>query len=629
MRFISPQELPEVIEKLLSSSSREVKIATPWAGGFLPSSLLHLIPKGVKLEIVLRASKGEDLKITPPDFFKELEFLKAHIFLHKSLHAKFLIVDNRAALLGSSNFTDKGLNRFNEGNREANILIEEPREVFALSDYFETLKGESLEVSPSLVGFTLSQNETKRAKALLFRPVEEETFLLLKGDKAFYLAKVEKLISLSPSNGRDWEKGGEEIFKTDSPSWQAAYLFATLGGGERALYLASLTLLGRLENSLLKEADIPPAGGVPLFLTQDWEILAKSSKKAMSCPLKVGRGKIGEVYLDLAAVWSRHCAVLGITGSGKSFLTQRVISRAVKTSCGVSFTVLDPQGEYGPALKELLGEEFEKLVSLKEVPNVLLPLSLEDFASLLEFLGFSHLFKGTSKEVKLLRDKIASYLRSLWSEREKSASGLGEFLLNLSREFKGLSPQIEALVGEMELYFGKDAINEQPRAVKLLMEKSKRVVEIYDLSKILEPTSFLNAAAIVLKKLFIRKGRKHIIVVEEAHNFAPERGFGEAPSSRRNLSLLMLERIAAQGRKLSLGLWLVAQRPAQVSKYVLSQANTFFLFKLTDRNDLSAVETYLSAPLREDLADKLPFLETGKCLAGGVGFPFELTLKVE
>ena len=624
MRFISPQELPEVIEKLLSSPSREVKIATPWAGGFLPSSLLHLIPKGVKLEIVLRASKGEDLKITPPDFFKELEFLKAHIFLHKSLHAKFLIVDNKVALLGSSNFTDKGLNRFKEGNREANLLIEEPKEVLALSDYFETLKGESLEVSPSLVGFTLSQNETKRANALLFKPVEEEAFLLLKGEKATYLAKVEKLISLSPTI--EWEK---EIFKTDSPSWQAAYLFATLGGGERALYLASLTLLGRLENSLLKEADIPPAGGVPLFLAGDLEILAKSSKKAMSCPLKVGRGKIGEVYLDLAAVWSRHCAVLGITGSGKSFLTQRVISRAVKTSCGVYFTVLDPQGEYGQALKELLGEEFEKLVSLKEVPNVLLPLSLEDFASLLEFLGFSHLFKGTSKEVKLLRDKVASYLRTLWGEREKNTLGLGQFLLKLSQECKGLSQEIEALVGEMELYFGKEALNNQPQAVRLLKEEPKRVVEIYDLSKILDPTSFLNAAAVVLKKLFIRKGKKHIIVVEEAHNFAPERGFGEVPSSRRNLSLVMLERIAAQGRKLSLGLWLVAQRPAQVSKYVLSQANTFFLFKLTDRNDLSAVETYLSAPLREKLTDKLPFLETGKCLAGGVGFPFELTLKVE
>ena len=83
--------------------------------------------------------------------------------------------------------------------------------------------------------------------------------------------------------------------------------------------------------------------------------------------------------------------------------------------------------------------------------------------------------------------------------------------------------------------------------------------------------------------------RKHgdippfFLVIEEAHNFVPERSFGEAKSSQ------ILRNVAAEGRKFGLGLCAVTQRPARLDKNVLAQCTTQVILKLTNPNDLKMV----------------------------------------
>ncbi|MFH1788277.1 MAG: ATP-binding protein, partial [Candidatus Altiarchaeota archaeon] len=72
-------------------------------------------------------------------------------------------------------------------------------------------------------------------------------------------------------------------------------------------------------------------------------------------------------------------------------------------------------------------------------------------------------------------------------------------------------------------------------------------------------------------------------LIEEAHNFCPERGFGDAISSS------LLRDIAAEGRKFGFQLCVVSQRPARVDKNVLSQCNTQIILKVTNPNDLRAI----------------------------------------
>jgi hypothetical protein len=73
------------------------------------------------------------------------------------------------------------------------------------------------------------------------------------------------------------------------------------------------------------------------------------------------------------------------------------------------------------------------------------------------------------------------------------------------------------------------------------------------------------------------------LLLEEAHNFCPERAFGETKAS------MVIRQIAAEGRKFGLGLGVVSQRPSRVDKSVLSQASTQFILKVTNPNDLKAI----------------------------------------
>jgi hypothetical protein len=74
-----------------------------------------------------------------------------------------------------------------------------------------------------------------------------------------------------------------------------------------------------------------------------------------------------------------------------------------------------------------------------------------------------------------------------------------------------------------------------------------------------------------------------LFIVEEAHNYCPERGFGSAISSS------ILRTIASEGRKFGMGLCVVSQRPAKVDKNIISQCNTNIILKVTNPNDLKAI----------------------------------------
>ena len=91
----------------------------------------------------------------------------------------------------------------------------------------------------------------------------------------------------------------------------------------------------------------------------------------------------------------------------------------------------------------------------------------------------------------------------------------------------------------------------------------------------------------ITKQLFDdRKAGKvppFLLIVEEAHNYCPERGFGNAVSSN------ILRTVASEGRKFGMGLCVVSQRPAKVDKNIISQCNTNIILKVTNPNDLKAI----------------------------------------
>ena len=78
-----------------------------------------------------------------------------------------------------------------------------------------------------------------------------------------------------------------------------------------------------------------------------------------------------------------------------------------------------------------------------------------------------------------------------------------------------------------------------------------------------------------------------LLVLEEAHHYL--RQFSEQEDGNRQA--LAYERLAKEGRKFGLGLWVSTQRPAEVSPTVLAQCGTWVVFRLTSENDLRAVSS--------------------------------------
>ena len=163
------------------------------------------------------------------------------------------------------------------------------------------------------------------------------------------------------------------------------------------------------------------------------------------------------------------------------------------------------------------------------------------------------------------------------------------------------------------------------------IEKSSKKVVVFNLRNVDNPIIRSEIAGYILRKLFIL-GKKlgdfnSVIVLEEAHNFAPERGYGELSAGRENLSKLYAEKIASEGRKFGLGLIVVSQRPAQVSKYVLSQTNTQVLFRIINDNDLNAIEKSIESVSR-NIVDKLSDLKTGYAFVTGTGIEIPALVEI-
>ena len=88
-----------------------------------------------------------------------------------------------------------------------------------------------------------------------------------------------------------------------------------------------------------------------------------------------------------------------------------------------------------------------------------------------------------------------------------------------------------------------------------------------------------------------RRGQENkiptILVLEEAHHYLRPIGSGEEAAENS----LAYERLAKEGRKFGLALWLSTQRPSEISPTVLSQCNNWVSFRLTSENDLAAIQT--------------------------------------
>ncbi|WP_431495680.1 anti-phage-associated helicase HerA [Pseudomonas brassicacearum] len=116
------------------------------------------------------------------------------------------------------------------------------------------------------------------------------------------------------------------------------------------------------------------------------------------------------------------------------------------------------------------------------------------------------------------------------------------------------------------------------------------IINLRHLSHDLTPFVLGSLLELYAYELF-RRGQENkvptLLVLEEAHHYLRPIGSGEEASENS----LAYERLAKEGRKFGLALWLSTQRPSEISPTVLSQCNNWVVFRLTSEKDLAAIQS--------------------------------------
>ena len=112
------------------------------------------------------------------------------------------------------------------------------------------------------------------------------------------------------------------------------------------------------------------------------------------------------------------------------------------------------------------------------------------------------------------------------------------------------------------------------------------------------------------------------LVLEEAHRYIAERPASHAIDANR-----IFERIAKEGRKYGVSLFVASQRPSELSKTVLSQCSNFVVHRIQNPDDLVHIRQ-MTPFISESVLRRLPSLPKQHALVFGNSVSLPTTFKV-
>ncbi len=203
------------------------------------------------------------------------------------------------------------------------------------------------------------------------------------------------------------------------------------------------------------------------------------------------------------------------------------------------------------------------------------------------------------------------------SGKSNSASVVAEELLeagypllivDTDGEYYGLKEEYEMLHAgadeECDIQIGPEHAEQM---ASLALEENVPI--ILDVSGYLDEAEANELLRETARQLFIKEKKlkkPFLLVVEEVHEYIPEGGgIGETGK--------MLIKIGKRGRKHGLGIMGISQRPADVKKDFITQANWLVWHRLTWENDTNVVGRILGAEYADavsDLGDGQAFVQT-------------------
>ena len=364
-----------------------------------------------------------------------------------------------------------------------------------------------------------------------------------------------------------------------------------------------------------------------------------------------------KAYLDGNKFFQRHAALLGSTGSGKSWTVASILERAARLP-SANLIVFDLHGEYRnltyarhlriPGPEELGGTDDELiylphwLLNSEEMQALFIDrteftahnqvMAFQELVSsekrkTLEQIGNQEVLNAFTIEspIPFSLDSVLQGLTNQNEEMEQGARGLkqGKFYGQFSR----LLARIGARLKDKRYGFLFQAPAEEhkyeamARLAGKLMDYSQksRSIKVIDFSEV--PAEVLPVIVALVARLIYQvqfwtdrnKRQPVALVCDEAHLYIARRE-GANPAELRAIE--NFEKIAKEGRKYGVALVIVSQRPSDVSPTVLSQCNNVIALRLTNGEDQSTVRRLMPESL-ESLMDVLPILDIGEAVVVG------------
>lgn len=370
-----------------------------------------------------------------------------------------------------------------------------------------------------------------------------------------------------------------------------------------------------------------------------------------------------DAVLDGNRFFQRHAAILGSTGSGKSWCVANVLEKASKLKY-TNIIVFDMHGEYsslatgsnkiadsykiaGPGDLDIYGKNIlflpywllnrEEMLSMildrsdSNAPNQASRFTLHirelkmdtlqnegktevqktftvdspipfDMNKLIEKLKDDDTRKGTGKNGAPVKGdwegKLTRFIARLEAKIEDKTYGFMFQPHSNTQGYSWLANMICNLLG----YSDK--------------QKGIKIIDFSEVPSDVLPVVTGTLARLLYDIQFWMEAEKRTpfsLICDEAHLYLPIKD--EADSVQKQ-ALYNFERIAKEGRKYGVSLIAVSQRPADVSKTILSQCNNFIVLRLTNEKDKGVIKNLLPDSLKSTI-DFLPLLDVGEALVVG------------
>ena len=358
-------------------------------------------------------------------------------------------------------------------------------------------------------------------------------------------------------------------------------------------------------------------------------------------------------YVDIEEMLSKHFAVLGSTGVGKSTGVSLLLNEILKSRPNLRIFLLDVHNEYGRCFGDrslVLNPRNLKLpfwlFNFEEIVDVLfagrpgVPDELDVLAEVIPMAKgmYTQYQNGDRLGLKRSEGKTVGYtvdtpvpyrlvdLISLIDER------MGKLENRSSRiVYHKLISRIETVRNDPRYTFMFDNANvggdTMAEVISHLfrLPANGRPMTVMQLAGF--PAEVINSVVSVMCRMAFDFGlwsdgvSPLLFVCEEAHRYASaDRSIGFGPTRKA------VSRIAKEGRKYGVYLGLVTQRPAELDATIISQCNTLFTMRLANERDQALLRSAVS-DAAANLLSFVPSLGTREVLAFGEGVALPTRLR--